>query len=234
MTATLLAACTAPEVTQTINDPYEKQNRAVHEFNKKLDTAILKPLSGAGGEGGGMVLKTVGNVAGNLDTPRMVVNDLLQANVEDAGHNFMRLLINSTFGIAGLFDPATAWGLPSRYSDFGETMHVWGASEGVYQELPLLGPSTTRDTAGRMVDLFLNPLSYAVTAPETYYIAGSKAVSTLSARGEYADSVDDVLYGSADSYAQTRLLYLQNRRFQLGQTVEAEEEDPFALDTEGF
>ncbi len=231
-----LSACAAPEVTQTINDPYEEQNRAVHEFNKQVDTAILKPLTGGGKRSGkpGFVLRTVGNFAGNIDTPRMVVNDVLQANPDDAAHNFMRFLINSTFGIAGIFDPATAWGLPERPSDFGETLHVWGASEGAYTELPLLGPSTSRDTAGRVVDFFLNPVSAMIPTPERYGVTAARIVSSMTSRVEYGEAVDEVLYGSADSYAQTRLLYLQNRRFQLGQTVTAEEADPFALDTEGF
>ncbi len=235
--AGLLGACAAPEISQTINDPYEEQNRAVHEFNKQVDTAILKPLMG-GGSGGdgkpGFAMRTVGNFAGNIDTPRMVVNDVLQANPDDAAHNFMRFLINSTFGIAGLFDPATAWGLPERPSDFGETLHVWGADEGAYVELPLLGPSTSRDTAGRVVDFFMNPVRLAVPTPERYGVTAARIVAAMTSRSEYGEAIDDVLYGSADSYAQTRLLYLQSRRFQLGQTVTAEEVDPFALDTEGF
>lgn len=235
-TVALLSACAAPEVTATINDPYEEQNRAVHELNKQIDTAILKPLtSGAAGGGEpGFVLRTVGNFSTNIDTPRMVVNDLLQANPDDAAHNFMRFLINSTFGIAGIFDPASAWGLPSRPSDFGETLHVWGAAEGAYVELPLLGPSTSRDTAGRVVDFFLNPVTAMVPTPERYGVSAARIVSSMTSRAEYSEAVDEVLYGSADSYAQTRLLYLQNRRFQLGQSVTAEEVDPFALDTQGF
>lgn len=234
--ALLVSACAAPEVTQTINDPYEEQNRAVHEFNKQVTRVVLKPLSKATGADGepGFVLKRVGDFAGNLDTPRMVVNDVLQANPEDAVHNGMRFLINSTFGIAGLFDPATAWGLPERSSDFGETLHVWGAAEGAYVELPLKGPSTSRDTAGMFVDFFLNPLRYAVPTPERYAMPASSIISELTSLAQYGDAVSDVLENSTDSYTQARLLYLQNRRFQLGQTVPAEEIDPFALDTEGF
>ncbi|MDF0599347.1 VacJ family lipoprotein [Psychromarinibacter sp. C21-152] len=233
-----VAACAAPEVTQTINDPYEEQNRAVHEFNKQVTRTVLKPLTAGAGSGDGkpgFVLKTVGNFAGNVDTPRMIVNDILQANPEDAAHNTVRFLINTTFGIAGLFDPATAWGLPERPSDFGETLHVWGAAEGAYVELPIKGPSTSRDTAGMFVDFFLNPLSTVVPAPERYAIPASNIVADMTSLVEYSDSISEVLDSSADSYAQARLLYLQNRRFQLGQSGPAEEEiDPFALDTEGF
>jgi len=231
-----VSACAAPPVTETINDPFEEQNRRVHDFNKAVDTKILKPLTGGGNSSGetGPVMRSVGNFAGNLDMPRVIVNDVLQAKPQDATSNLVRFMINSTFGIAGIFDPATAWGLPERKSDFGETLHVWGVSEGAYVELPLFVPSTSRDTAGRVVDAALNPLSYVIPAPERAVIPVSRVAGTLSSRSENSEFVDDVLYNSADSYTQARLLYLQNRRFQLGQTVETEEADPFALDTEGF
>lgn len=235
--AVMLSACAAPPVTKTINDPLEDENRRVHAFNKALDRNVLKPLVNAtGGSNGetGAVGRTVGNFASNVDLPRMIVNDVLQANPEDATSNFMRLLINTTFGVAGIFDPATRWGLPVRDSDFGETLHVWGAGEGIYLELPVLGPSTSRDAAGRAVDFVLNPLSYVVPSPERAIMPISQIAAGVSSRGEFGDTVDDILYNSADSYSQVRLLYLQNRRFQLGQTVAEEEIDPFGLDTEGF
>ena len=229
-----LAGCGKPEVARGINDPYESQNRAVHEANKAIDRAVLRPLSNATGGGEpGPVGRSVSNFAGNLLLPRYVVNDLFQGNIDDAAANFTRLLINTTFGIGGVFDPAGDWGLPERPSDFGETLHVWGATEGHYVELPLAGPSTKRDTIGKVVDLFLNPLSYVLPAPERYVSVVAGAASRLGDRGRFSESVDSVLYDSADSYAQTRLLYLQNRRFQLGQEAETEI-DPFALDTEGF
>ncbi len=233
--AVLVQACAAPEITETINDPYETQNRAVHEFNKGVASILVKPRpEGAPPRKKGVFVRTLGNFAGNIDSPRLVVNDLLQANPEDAVHNGMRFLINTTFGIAGLFDPATAWGLPSRPTNFGETLHTWGAAEGAYVELPLLGPSTSRDTAGTVVDFFMNPLSYAVPTPEQYFVQSAGIIEGFTELVEYGDEINEVLQTSADSYAATRLLYLQNRRFQLGQTVAAEEIDPFALDTEGF
>jgi phospholipid-binding lipoprotein MlaA len=101
-------------------------------------------------------------------------------------------------------------------TDFGETLHVWGAREGAYVELPVLGPSTERDTWGMVVDVFTNPLTYVLESPENYYGTVASVSSGLSNRGRYAATIDSILYDSADSYAQARSLYLQNRRFELG------------------
>ena len=150
----VLTGCATPRVTQGTNDPYEAQNRAVHAYNKRSDRTFLRPVSQAYGKSVPEPLRNgISNFAGNIDLPRSVVNDVLQANVDDAAHNAVRFLINSTFGIAGIFDPASAWGLDARTSDFGETLHVWGATEGHYVELPVLGPSTKRDAFGRLLDL---------------------------------------------------------------------------------
>ncbi len=222
-----LAGCGTPEVAHGINDPYEDKNRAVHEANKAIDRTILKPLSGGAGGLPEPVMRSVGNFAQNLGTPSDIVNDLLQANIDDAAHNFTRFLINTTFGIGGIFDPATDWGLFARDSDFGETLHVWGAAEGHYVELPLLGPSTKRDAIGKAVDLFTNPLSYILPTPERYAIPVSGVASRIGDRGRFADTIDSILYESADSYAQSRLLYLESRRFQLGGESAVNSEETF-------
>lgn len=215
--AGILAGCSAPEVARGINDPYESQNRAVHEANKSIDRAILKPLSGGyGNTFPEPVQRGVGNFAGNLALPGSIVNDILQANLDDAVANSVRLLINTTFGIGGVLDPATAWGLPARNSDFGETLYVWGFAEGHYVELPLLGPSTKRDAIGGMVDLFTNPLGYILPSPERYAGPVAGAASKLGDRYRFSGTIDSILYESADSYSQARLLYLESRRFQLG------------------
>lgn len=212
-----LAACGPAEVSRGISDPFEEQNRATHEFNKKIDRGLLGPASsGYGNAVPKPVKKGIGNVAGNLALPGSVVNDVLQANVDDASANFVRFLINSTIGLAGLFDPATDMGLPARHSDFGETLHVWGFGEGDYVEIPFIGPSTERDMVGKVVDLFTNPLSFVIGKPERMVLPATGALSRIGDRDEYGDLVESILYESADSYAQARLLYLENRRFKLG------------------
>ncbi|MCG6904592.1 MAG: VacJ family lipoprotein [Rhodobacter sp.] len=212
-----LAGCGKPQVARGINDPYETHNRAVHELNRDIDRTLLKPASsGVGSALPEPARRGISNFAGNFGLPSSIVNDLLQANIDDAASNTVRLLINTTFGLGGILDPATAWGLPARDTDFGETLHVWGFAEGHYVELPLLGPSTKRDAIGGFVDLFTNPLSYILPSPKRYAGPVAGAVSKVGDRDRFGDTIDSILYDSADSYAQARLLYLESRRFKLG------------------
>ena len=213
-----LSACAPAPQASGINDPHEAANRRFHEVNRAVDRTILRPASKVYAILPQPVERGVENFADNLDTPGDVVNNLLQGRVGPAAQNSLRFATNTIFGIGGLFDTATALGLPGVETDFGETLHVWGVGEGAYIEVPFLGPSTTRDFAGTLVDLAANPVSLAVPQPESNISIVAKAASRLGDRARYSETVESVLYGSADSYAQLRLLYLQNRRFELGQT----------------
>ena len=214
-----LAACGPAPVPQGISDPDEARNREFHEFNVALDRNVLRPLSG--GEGGGSMpaplQRGLSNFADNLDVPGDVVNDILQLRLGKAVENTLRFVVNTTIGLGGILDPATAMGVEGKKTDFGETLHLWGMPEGNYVELPLLGPTTTRDQLGTLVDYVLNPLRILIPAPESYYLTGARLASKIGERGRYSETFDSILYDSADSYAQTRLLFLQNRRFELGQ-----------------
>lgn len=234
-----LAACATPDgaavAPDGVYDPYETQNRKVHNFNRGLDRAIVRPAA----IGYSTILPdeiedSVGHFATNLGQPSVVVNSVLQGDLRGAGISTVRFLTNSTLGIFGLFDAATDLKVPQHDTDFGETLYVWGVGEGAYLELPVLGPSTARNTAGKVVDLFTNPLSYTLDSPEAYYGTVAGVAAGLGTRGRFSDTVDSILYDSADSYAQARLIYLQNRRFELGDAEAAQEIDPFELDTEGF
>ena len=226
----VLAGCSTPPPGAGFNDPYEATNRQTHAFNRGVDRIVLRPSSRAYGTVvPAPVQRSVGNLASNLDQPGYVLNDLLQGRIEDAGHNTFRFLINTVVGVGGLFDPATSFGLERRASDFGETLHAWGAQEGVYVELPLLGPSTARDAWGRLVDAAVNPVRLATPTEADAAITSVSIASTVGDRYARAGFVDGILYESADSYAQARLLYLQNRRFQLdGPPDEEDFFDPFA------
>lgn len=219
--ALLLAGCAAPPpVPVDQADPYEAANRRTHAFNQEIDKAVIGPAAQAArplletplGEG-------IGNVAGNLSMPAAILNKTLQGKLPDAVHNTWRFVINTTIGLGGLFDPATAMGLVEKDTDFGATLHSWGAGEGAFLVLPALGPSTERDAVGSVVDIVIDPLGHLIDPPESHWARGVKFASRLGDRARFGDTVDSILHESADSYAQMRLLYLQSRRFELGQEV---------------
>jgi len=227
-TLALVAACGPAEVSRGINDPYEDHNRAIHAFNKASDQSVVRDLSVAYGENvPEPVQEGVGNVAANLGLPGAIVNNLLQLRIENALNNTARFVLNTTFGLGGILDPAASLGLVERETDFGETLHVWGLPEGHYVELPLLGPSTQRDTLGLVVDFALDPINRIVPSPERYWGTASKVANGLGTRYRFKSTVDSILYDSADSYAQARLLYLEQRRFQLQGPSEPEYFDPY-------
>lgn len=231
------AACTSPQPGVAINDPYEENNRAVYAFGLQLDRAVLRPAGQVAAVLPMEITTPVSNFADNVGLPGMVVNGFLQGDIGGLSTNTMRFLINTTVGIGGLFDPAGAIGLTEQSTDFGETLSIWGFQEGAYIVLPVFGPSTERDAAGTIVDLVLDPLQSIGTAPQVAYGTGSKVADLAITRGRFMETFDNVLYESADSYAQARLAYLQNRRFELGETPPAASEiDPFSddLSLEGF
>lgn len=226
-----LAACGARPAADGINDPFEPTNRKIHAFNKGVDRALVGP----GAKGYGIVpepvKRAVGNVADTLDLPGDIANNLLQLRLVAAAENTLRLGVNLTFGLAGTMDVSSELGLEGRPTDFGETLHVWGVGEGPYVELPLAGPSTARDAVGSVVDIALNPVRVALPEKEAMAATILKLFSRLGDRDRFSDTVDSLLYESADSYAQARLLYLQNRRFQLSKggapTAEGASDDGF-------
>jgi phospholipid-binding lipoprotein MlaA len=222
----LLAACGGPGPA---GDPLEDLNRGVFDFNVELDRGAVRPAAVAYDAAvPGDFQIGVANFARNADTPRVVVNQVLQLRLRDAGVNSWRFLINSTWGVLGLWDAASTLGVPEYDTNFGETLHRWGVAEGTYVVLPLAGPSTVRDGAGAVVDLFINPLSYVLPAPEKYIATVAGAGSFLSDRARFRGTIDSVLYESADPYGQARLAYLQKRRFELGQTADVGYVDPLS------
>jgi phospholipid-binding lipoprotein MlaA len=219
LTLAALAACGPAQLPpgDAIVDRDEQQNRAMYEFNVALDRAILGPTArGYGRAVPEPVRQGVGNVASNLAQPSYVLNNLLQVRVGQATHNTLRFLVNSTIGIGGIFDPATALGLDARETDFGETLHIYGVPEGDFVMLPVLGPSTTRDTLGLVVDIATNPMRRALPSPESQFVTGAEIIDVVGDRYELDDTVESVYFESADGYRQLRSIYLQNRRFELG------------------
>lgn len=142
-------------------DPWEGYNRAVFKFNDRLDRAITKPVArGYQKITPDFIERSVGSFFSNLGEITNALNNLLQGNVVKAGSDLSRFTLNSTFGIGGLFDVASSAGLEKHNEDFGQTLAVWGVDSGPYFMLPVLGPSTVRDSGGLVVDYFSHPLVY--------------------------------------------------------------------------
>lgn len=234
----LFSGCTHPRTGQAPDvpfDPHEQINRKNHALNRAIDRAVVRPA----GKGYVAIIpqpvqKGVSNFSSNLSLPGTIANNLFQGRLAEAGQNTLRFALNTTVGIGGLFDASSEFKLYEAKADFGETLAVWGVREGAYVELPLLGPSTERDAVGKVVDLFTNPLSYMVQSPEAYYGTAASVAARLGDRGTFGDTIDSILYESADSYTQLRTIYLQNRRFELGEAAPEVQADPFELNTEGF
>jgi phospholipid-binding lipoprotein MlaA len=232
----LLAGCSATPEGSGINDPYEGLNRRVHALNKSVDRAVLRPLGRVAASAPEGSLKPVVNFSNNAGLPGTMVNNLLQGDLDGAARNSLRFIVNTTVGVLGLADPAGAIGLQEVETDFGATLAVWGVPEGAYLELPGFGPSTERDAAGRVVDFIIDPLDGLenVAEPVRELSFPAKIAEQVVERGQFGSTLDEILYESADSYAQARLIYLQNRRYELGEAPAATDEDYYFNPYEDF
>lgn len=230
---TILAGCASDDgLSSGFYDPVEPANRAIHDFNKGVDKYSLRPISRAyAAVTPDPVENMIENAGDNLSAPADAINHFLQGNFKESVTMLGRFGANSTIGLLGLFDPATSFGWVEKETDFGETLGKWGVGEGAYLELPLLGPSSVRNAAGRIVDVFIDPVNIFAKSPEIDYIYGAKALDIVDARHRYGVLLDQVLYDSVDSYSATRNGYFQSTRNLLkGQTDEDDLEDPFAFE----
>ncbi|HEU4593390.1 MAG TPA: VacJ family lipoprotein [Steroidobacteraceae bacterium] len=213
LAALMLAGCaTLPSGKPDPRDPLERFNRSVFAFNDALDKAVARPVAKAYVKVTPRIVRTgVSNVFNNLNTLGTTVNDVLQGKMRQAGHDSARFLLNSTLGLGGLFDPATAAGLELNDEDFGQTFGKWGVKSGPYLMLPFLGPSTFRDSVGRLADQFTYPVSYLEDDSTRIWI---RAVDLLDMRAGLLD-LDAQIDKSYDRYAFIRNAWLQRREFQV-------------------
>lgn len=211
--ALMLGGC-ATVTTPTPGDPWEGWNRTVFKFNDKVDNNVLKPVArGYTWAVPQPVRSGLTNVFSNVADVYIAANDLLQLKIADGATDIMRVAMNTVFGVGGLFDIATPAGLQKHTADFGLTMAHYGVGDGPYLVLPLLGPSTVRDTAGLAVDTVGNPLSYIHPAAASWSVFGVNLVNTRA----NLLSAGDVLDAAAiDKYSFIRNAYLQRRAMLAG------------------
>jgi phospholipid-binding lipoprotein MlaA len=199
------------------NDPLEPMNRMVFNANDAIDTTIMRPIA----EGYRTVVPQfirdrIRAFIDNLQEPRIFVNNLLQLRINDAGFTFARFYVNSTLGLAGLFDIASEHALPRQTGDFGQTLAVWGVDSGPYLVLPLVGPSNVRDAFGSAVDFYTTPPAHLVPGPTGWWITvGTYAVSGIDLRSRNIETLDQIKEHALDYYAQFRSLARQHRDGQI-------------------
>lgn len=211
MAVLLSTACTTmPVERRDARDPWERFNRASFAFNDRIDRAIAHPVARAyHAVVPSVVQKGVSHFFGNASYPVVIANDLLQGKLVDAGRDSGRILLNTTVGVVGLFDPASALGLSAHNEDFGQTLGTWGVANGAYLMIPFLGPSTVRDGTGLLVDQFFEPRSYLRDARLRW---GLWLGRSLDRRVQLLGS-DALLAQAADKYVLVRSAYLQRREY---------------------
>lgn len=220
--AGLLSGCaTLPSGERDPRDRFERTNRAIYKFNDALDRSVAKPVAKAYVKITPAPVRTgFGNFFRNLTYPTVIVNDLLQLKVKGFAADTARLLVNTTLGIGGLFDPASQLGLPAGNEDFGQTLGRWGVPAGPFIMLPVFGPSSVRDTVGFAADQFTDPKTYV---KDDYAYWSLTAMSLVDSRAELLGA-DDVLGDSYDPYAFMRNAYLQRREYLVTDGAAPEEE----------
>ncbi len=205
-------------------DPWEGYNRGVSKFNDTLDRWLLKPVAQSYHFVAPTFVETgVNNFFSNLGEVGDAVNNVLQWKWKKAGNSTGRFLVNSTVGVAGLFDVAKYAGMKKKDSEsFGQTLSYWGVGPGPYFVIPFLGPSTLTDTISLPVDWAANPLGYAEIHPDAYL--GSQALGKISARANLL-ALEELLMG--DRYVFIREAYLQRRNYLVH---DGDVEDDFGSD----
>src|SRR5690554_1891705 len=205
-------------------DPWESWNRRVFAFNQTVDDWVLRPVArGYQFVMPGFADRAVSNFFDNLSEVRNFVNSVLQLKGEHAVVAAGRFTYNTVFGLGGLFDVATAFDLPERPEDFGQTLGYWGAGSGPYLMLPFLGPSSPRHLTGLGADGFAFPSAWdEVHSPETYYARGLQVVD------KRADLIPAEGFISGDAYTFVRNAFLQRREFLINDGKVTK--DPFASD----
>lgn len=202
----------SPAQYQDPRDPLEALNRSIWTFNfDYLDAYVLKPVTIGYMTVVPKPARTgLSNVVNNLDEPANFINGLLQGKPESSAHSAGRFLLNSTVGVAGLFDVASHMGLAERQEDFGQTLGVWGLSDGPYLMIPARGPTTLRNLTGDVVDNLYFPMS-VLTTPQTI----AKFVITALTAREQLMAQEKLLTNSLDPYAFVKDAYFQRQNFEL-------------------
>ena len=230
---TILAIQYSSNVFAETKDCFESINRAIFSFNIGIDSAIFKPAAKGYSYLPSPIKTSVRNFTSNISYTVTIPNHLLQGNLKNFANDTGRFIINSTLGLLGIFDPAANFGLKKiEAEDYGQTLGYWGVGPGCYIMLPVLGPSTTRDTVGKVANTILDPF-YMVTVGNktvldnnfgdaTYYL--EQGFDVVDFRAQNLKSFENLEKNSLDLYASVKSLYLQRRESLIGNSSKIKDE----------
>ena len=198
---------------EDFNDPFEDTNRAIFDFNQKVDRIVLVPVAKAYRAALAEPIRdSVRDFLANLRAPLIFANDTLQGDFGRAKDTVVRFVVNSTIGMGGLVDVAGRWGIPYHDEDLGVTLGVWGVPEGPYIVVPVLGPSNPRDLGGQVAESFGDPWNIEAANHSFLWVTFLRGgVSGIDQRSRYIDTLADIERTSLDYYATIRSLYRQRR-----------------------
>ena len=216
----LLAGCAA---TPSRVDPFEPWNRAMYSIHEVVDGNVVKPIAEAYVKATPQPIRTgVSNFFGNIDDFFTGINNALQGRKQQAGDDFGRVLLNSTFGVVGIFDLASEMGIVKDRNDFGITFGKWGAPPGPYFFVPLFGPTTLRDGTGTVIRLYAGPIGYLRNVPLRNSLYG---LGYLDTRAQLLGTESVLETAALDKYRYLRNAYLKARRYQVYEGKPPPEED---------
>ena len=216
-------------LSDEINDPFENLNRKIFELNENLDKKIAKPVAETYSKVPPKIKKGISNFFNNIEEVDTFVNQMLQGKPKQSINDLSRFIINSSVGLGGFIDVASRIGLDRHEEDFGQTLAVWGVDQGPYIMLPILGPSTLRDTFSRPVSSFLSVTFHMTDTDVNIALKGIDAIETR----ERLLDVESLLSG--DKYSFVKDAYIQSMNYEIKDGIDVEDEfiddmDDFLID----
>jgi len=217
---------------------FEKTSRAIFKFNMGVDKTVLKPVAQAFNKLPDPIKKGTGNFTSNVATLLSVPNYILQGNMKGATNATASFLINTSVGVLGVMNPAARFGFESQKEDVGQTLGAYGLNSGCYFVLPILGPTTARDSIGMVLDSYIDPFSLITwREKELLGISGSridylgvKGADAINFRGDNMNNFDSLEKNSLDLYSSYKSVYLQDRKNKISNSTASDDDDWGNLD----
>ncbi len=222
---------TSPDA-KSVEECFEKTSRAIFKFNMALDDIILEPLAKGYNKLPSPLKKGTSNFTSNISTLLSVPNNLLQGNFTQLGHSLGSFAVNSTVGVLGFFNPAEKIGLKPNKEDVGQTLGAYGIGPGCYFVMPILGPTTARDTVGMLADTFIDPFAHVTLREKELFGASGnsldyysfKGTSAIDFRADNDKNFESLEKNSIDLYSSLKSIYLQDRQNKIKNSIEDQDE----------